>query len=146
MKWNQQTKEKARELVEAMNEEQCSMIVNLITCLLHKPSEEEKAKDKEEREERDRQTQIALADFGAKRLYFDGMRESVNEGPEIPEKYEWQVDEVQGAFEMAFHPLAGHEEVFDLADYMFTLGFKRGMACQKSRMGRNSRKKPVKNG
>lgn len=138
MMWNEQTSEEARRLVEALTEKQWKIVCEVMISLAKPKSDEEKAKQKELQEKQAQAMAERRADFAMKKFTFNNMRNSLGEGVVVPERYEWSIADISEAFAMAFHPLAGHDEVYDLADYMFNLGFKRGMSFQQSKAAKKA--------
>ena len=130
MKWNEQTQQEARKLVETLTPAQWKTVCETIPVLMQPISPEARKADQERRE---KQVEYLKADYMEKSMRFDEMDKKINNGVAIPERYEWSYDEVSPLFQLVYHPLATHDDILHMGDAMFTLGFKYGMACQKKR-------------
>lgn len=131
MKWNEQTQEEARNLVEALTETQWNTLKTAIPVLL-RPSTPEEVKARHERQEQARAAQEALiADFLEKRETFKAWKEKKLKGLKMPTAYDFSVGEIAPLCEYALHQAAGQNGIYDTMSFMYDWGFKRGMACQK---------------
>ena len=133
MMWNEQTQQDARRFVESLTQKQWNALLYCYDVLNRQPTEEEKAKERERLEKIQKEKEAKTADFEQKQAAFREMKKKINKKLSIPERYEWSYDELHPLFLYATHPLADNEAIYNVADAMFELGFKRGMSYQQSR-------------
>ena len=128
MKWNEQTQQEARKLVEMLTPAQWKTVCDTIPALMQPISEEAQ---KAAQERREKQVEYLKADYEEKKMLFHEKSRKINKGVAIPSRYEWGYDDVHPLFQLVYHPMATHDDILCLGDNMFTLGFKRGVAFQK---------------
>lgn len=72
-------------------------------------------------------------DFQAKRSAFLLWRDKKLKGLKMPPYYEIILEDIAPLCEYALHKLAGREGYYDTLCFMYDLGFKRGMNCQRAK-------------
>lgn len=134
MKWNNQTQQEARQLVETLTESQWEAVRTAIPALL-KPSTPEQVKAREERQEQARVQRAALLDdYQVKYNAFKLWRAKKLKGLKLPPAYDFTMTEVEPLTDYALHQAAaGHEGYFDTLSFMYDWGFMRGMKCQEKK-------------
>ena len=132
-KWNTQTMQEAKQLVEALTEQQWKTICEVIPPLSKPSTPEQKLEAQERKKQAEAQQEAMQADFEQKRKAADMFREKVHTGISIPDRYDFTIGEIQPLLDYAFHPLSLHDGIYDIASSLFVMGFKRGMACQKAK-------------
>lgn len=146
-KWNAQTMQEAKQLVEALTEQQWKTICEVIPLLAKPSTPDQKQAAREQQKQAQAQQEALKADFEQKRSTADAFRKEIHMGVSIPERYDFTIGEIQPLLDYAFHPLALHDGIYDIASSLFVMGFKRGRAYQKAKSEKKTdenRKKNVK--
>lgn len=141
MKWNAQTQQEAKNLVEALTERQWECVRGVMISLVTPPSPEQ-VKAQEERQEQARlQRQAMLDDYTAKHNAFQRWKAKKLKGLKMPAAYDFGMTEIEPLTDYALHEAAaGHEGYFDTLSFMYDWGFMRGMKYQEkaAASGRNA--------
>lgn len=133
MKWNEQTQQEAKNLVEALTPAQWKTVCETIPALMKPVSPEVQKADQERRERAKEQREALEADFHAKREAFKVWKEKKLKGLKMPTAYDFSVGDVAPLCDYSLHEVSGHKGFYDTMSFMYDYGFKRGMAYQKKR-------------
>ena len=138
MKWNNQTQQEARQLVEALTEKQWEAVKTAIPALV-KPSSPEQVKAQEKRREQAKAQRDAMQkDYATKQKAFRQWKEKKLKGFQMPTAYDFIMSDVDPLTQYVLHDCAeGNEGYFDTLSFMYDWGFMRGMKCQKKKAAAN---------
>lgn len=133
MKWNEQTQQEARQLMETLSEQEWRTLVNVANALKTPPSPEQVKADQERREREQAMLEAQKADFLSKRKTFREWKEKKLKGLKMPLSYDFGTGEIAPLTDYALCNAAGNEGYWDSISFMYDWGFKRGIAYQKKR-------------
>ena len=134
MKWNEQTQQEAKQMVDALNETQWKAIIKFAADIVTPPSPEQLQADQDRRERLEAAKAQREADFTEKKRIFEEWKQKKLKGLKMPEAYDLCLGDVAPLCDYVLHEASsGHEGFFDTLSFMYDYGFKRGMAYQKKR-------------